>query len=74
MEGFKDVLDIAGEHEDIVIVCHGGNIMAVMSSLRGCDYYEHMISNLDGYLLEIEIDNEKISLHTFDRIRDRLLT
>lgn len=74
MEGFKEVLDIAGEHEDIVIVCHGGNIMAVMSSLRGCDYYEHMISNLDGYLLEIEIDNEKISLHTFDRIRDRLLT
>ncbi|MBR6255868.1 MAG: histidine phosphatase family protein [Lachnospiraceae bacterium] len=74
MEGFKEVLRSAGEHEDIVIVCHGGNIMAIMSSLRGCDYYEHMTDNLDGYFLEIEIDNEKVSLLTFDRIRDRLHT
>ena len=74
MEGFKDVLISAGGHEDIVIVCHGGNIMAIMSSLRGCDYYEHMTDNLDGYFLEIEIDNEKVSLRTFDRIRDRLHT
>ena len=74
MEGFKEVLKTAGEHDEIAVVCHGGNIMAIMSSLTDSDYYEYMISNLDGYFLEIEIDNEKVSLHTFDRIRDRLLT
>ena len=74
MEGFKEVLKSSGEYEDIVIVCHGGNIMAIMSCLRDCDYYEHMAGNLDGYFLELEIDNEKVSLHTFDRIRDRLHT
>ena len=55
-----------------VIVCHSGNIMAVMSSLTGGDYYDHHVNNLDGYILEYKLNDENISDLTYNRISDRL--
>ena len=68
MEGFEEVLKAAGEEDEIVIVCHGGNIMAVMSSLTGGEYYDFRVDNLGGFRLRIRVDDERISVISFDRI------
>ena len=55
---------------NIAIVCHGGNIMAVMSELTGRDYYDFHVPCLDGYILELRLDtdNERILDLTYNRI------
>lgn len=73
MRGLRTVIDTAPD-DDIVIVCHGGNIMSVMSELAGRDFYENICPNLDGYILELEISDERIDLLSYDRISDRLRT
>lgn len=45
---------------DIVIVCHGGTIMAAMSSIFGGDYYDYIVSNLNGYILELSYNDGNI--------------
>lgn len=47
-------------HNEIVIVCHGGTIMAVMSSIFSGDYYDYQVNNLCGYKLEVEQDGKNI--------------
>ncbi len=66
---FKKALGDTAEDETVAIVCHGGNIMAVMMRLAGGDFYDYMTGNLCGYMLETETDNERIDLisyHKFD--------
>ncbi len=72
MSGFEQVIRLTPEDNDIVIVCHGGNIMSVMSTLAGNDFYANICPNLDGYVLDIEISDERIDLLSYDRISDRL--
>ncbi|MCR5233676.1 MAG: histidine phosphatase family protein [Lachnospiraceae bacterium] len=56
--------------DNFAIVCHGGNIMAVMSELTGRDYYDFHVPCLDGYILELRLDtdNERILDLTYNRI------
>ena len=70
-EGFFEAID-KSRSDDIMIVCHGGNIMAIMSSLTGKDFYDFQVNNLDGYILEIETDGERVLDLTFDRIDQRI--
>ena len=72
MAGFERVIGLTPPDDDIVIVCHGGNIMSVMSTLAGNDFYANICPNLDGYVLELEIDDERIDLLSYDRLSDRL--
>ena len=72
MSGFEQVIRLTPEDNDIVIVCHGGNIMSVMSTLAGNDFYANICPNLDGYVLDLEINDERIDLLSYDRISDRL--
>lgn len=39
----------------IGIVCHGGNIMAVMSRLTGLGYYDFQVECAGGYRLELNV-------------------
>ncbi len=38
---------------DIAIVAHGGTIMALLSTFAGMNYYNCMVSNAKGYIVEI---------------------
>ena len=50
------------------MICHGGNIMAVMSELTGEDYYGFYVGNLDGYVMKADVDGKRISVVSYDRI------
>lgn len=66
---FKEALGDPAKDETVAIICHGGNVMAVMMRLTGGDFYDYMTGNLSGYKLELETDNERIDLiayHKFD--------
>ncbi len=66
--GFIKALGDPQKDETIAIVCHGGNIMAVLSTLTGKDYYDFQTGNLSGYCLDLETDDEGIHDLTYTRI------
>ncbi|MCR5674107.1 MAG: histidine phosphatase family protein [Lachnospiraceae bacterium] len=66
--GFHEALGDARKEETIAVVCHGGNIMAVMSRLTGGEYYSFLTGNLGGYCLELEADDENLSVLSYHRI------
>jgi alpha-ribazole phosphatase len=68
MDGFFEILSLSKEIGETVAVCHGGNIMAVMNSLTGGEYYDFRVKNLGGYVIKIREDDEKISVISYDRI------
>ena len=67
MRGFKKALALSG-NMPCIIVCHGGNIMSVMSELTGEGYFEFRPGNLEGYELTMDVDDERISVVSYDRI------
>ena len=56
-EGFIKVLDIIEEAKeeisDIAIVAHGGTIMALLSNFAGMNYFNCLVSNAKGYVVEM---------------------
>ena len=66
--GFLEALGDPEQEETVLIVCHGGNIMAVLSRLTGEDYYAFMAEPLGGYRLDLEMEDERISALTYKRI------
>ena len=72
MRGLRHVLTDVPDGRNAVIVCHGGNIMAIMSMLDGGEYYEYLQENLGGYVLELSVDDDQIHLITYVSIADRL--
>lgn len=56
---FQQVLAEAGDRTP-VIICHGGNVMGIMSTLAGKDYYDFMIGNMEGFMLSLTLENERI--------------
>lgn len=63
--GFLEALGDPLQKERVAVVCHGGSIMAVMSTLTGEDYYTFIADNLSGYCLEIEMNDEGICNFTY---------
>ncbi|MBQ8946087.1 MAG: histidine phosphatase family protein [Lachnospiraceae bacterium] len=73
MRAFAHIIKTSlGNDKDAVIVCHGGNIMSVMCTLAANDFYNNIVPNLDGYILELETKNERIDLLSYDRLSDRV--
>ena len=64
-EGFLEALGDLQKDETVVIVCHGGNIMAILSRLTGMDYYSFMTAPLQGYRLELETGDAGITDHSY---------
>ena len=56
-EGFLKVLGIIEEAKeeisDIAIVAHGGTIMALLSTFAGMNYFNCLVSNAKGYVVEM---------------------
>ena len=59
---------LAARFKAAAYVCHGGNIMAIMSELTEGGYYEYHAANLEGYILKIRQNDEGIHDITYDRI------
>ena len=68
-EGFCEALGEKDKDENIVIVCHGGNIMSILSRLTGDDYYDFMTETLGGYVLELETNDEGINVISYHKLR-----
>ncbi len=73
IEGVLLAIKAAGDAKDIVIVCHGGNIMAVLNAITGGDLYDHNVANLEGYVLEGSFDGigeniERLSDLSYSRL------
>ena len=66
-DGFLKALGNPDRDETVAIVCHGGTIMAVMSTLTGNDYFEFMAGNLGGYRLNLETKDGNVRLISYDR-------
>ena len=69
-ELMEEKLDIISENAVTqgVLVCHGGTIMAIMSELKGGEYFDFQVKNGDGYFLEIEKEEESVSVISYNRI------
>ena len=73
MEGLKECVDIALSEEEtdtLFMVCHGGPIMATMSGLTGEEFYSFLTGNLNGYVLDTEIDDEGIHVTAYRSLDD----
>ena len=71
MASLHNIIELSGDNDKIAIVCHGGCIMAIMSGLCGGKYHDYLIPNLDGYILRVTVNNERLSDITYDRIGGR---
>ena len=68
MNSLHKIISRASSSPKIAIVCHGGNIMSVMSVLCGGAYYDYLIPNVDGYIIQMTVEDERISGISYDRI------
>lgn len=66
-EGFLNLL----EYPCFALVCHGGNIMSIMSELTGSEYHTFHVNNLNGYRLELENDGKRICDLSYDCLFSR---
>ena len=55
-----------------VIVAHGGTIMAVMCELTGGAYFSFAAEHYGGYRLELEQEDERVHLLSYDRFGGRV--
>ncbi len=51
-----------------LVVCHGGNIMAIFSQLTGENYYDFQMANAEGYLLEFDLEENEVVNISYRRI------
>lgn len=67
VSGFIKATNLCKDGRDCCIVCHGGNIMAILCRLNGGDYYDYRVDPIGGYILDTETDDEGIHIITYDR-------
>ena len=68
MSGLHNILKRSGDADTVAVVCHGGNIMAIMSILTGKEYFDFKVGNLEGFKIDLTFDGKRISDITYDRI------
>ncbi|MBQ6441374.1 MAG: histidine phosphatase family protein [Lachnospiraceae bacterium] len=71
-EGFQEALVRSLPCKDLVVVCHGGTIMAVMCELTGGAYFSFAAEHYGGYRLELEQEDERVHLLSYDRFGGRV--
>ncbi len=66
IKGFNKALKIAKEKnaKDIVLVVHGGTIMAILSEISKRNYYDFQIKNGEGIKLILEEDKYEIPYYS----------
>ena len=68
MKAFREMLNRLNDNDSAAIVCHGGNIMAIISALTGSEYFDHIVNNLQGYTMDVTYDGERIDVLSYERI------
>ena len=68
LKGLMKALGDMNKDETVVIVCHGGNIMSLLSYLSGDNYFTFMTKNLESWVMNLETDGKNIVATTYDRI------
>lgn len=69
MIGFEKLIKLSGDCKNISVVCHGGTIMSILSSLFEGDYYSYHVENGEGYTFELSSDGLYHGLCTRSFIR-----
>ncbi len=67
LKAFKGILDKLKDGESAAIVCHGGNIMAILSAVTGGEYFDFNVGNIEGYIIDITYDGENINVLSYER-------
>ncbi len=57
--------------EKIAVLCHGGNIMALMSTLTGQDYFSFQVKCGEGFCLKLSFTGDQINVISYDCIHGR---
>ena len=60
MSAFYAMLEDMRECRRAALICHGGNIMAIMSSLAGGDYFDYRLPCGGGYELKFLKEGDRI--------------
>lgn len=69
MRSNEAILNIIDKYKsDMVIICHGGNIMSFLSEYTGENYYDFHVKNGEGYDVLLNYDAEKINVISYDRV------
>ena len=70
MAGFDEIISHMGNKgiSNAAVVCHGGNIMAIMSCLTGKDYFDFQVKNGHGYKIDIEVKETEVDLISYSLI------
>lgn len=53
IKAYKQIIE-GGEAECIAFVAHGGTIMAIMQHIFGGGFYDYMVPNLGGYIVDTD--------------------
>ena len=69
MIGFQKLIKLSGDCKNISVVCHGGTIMAILSSLFDGYYYSYHVENGEGYTFDLSSDGLYHGLCTRSFIR-----
>ena len=67
MISLHNIIRDAGSARKIAIVCHGGNIMAILSAVTGVEYFDFNVGNIEGYIIDITYDGENINVLSYER-------
>ncbi|MGN1063798.1 MAG: histidine phosphatase family protein [Thermoguttaceae bacterium] len=61
---------VAENHEKspVVLVCHGGSIMAILSRLTGREYFSFQVPPAEGFEVTVEVDGEDVRFISYRRV------
>ena len=59
MDAFEKMLK-ASNGKSVSAVAHGGTIMAIISALKGGNFYDYFCQNGHGYIFDYSAEDKKI--------------
>ena len=56
------------EKSPVVLVCHGGSIMAILSRLTGLEYFSFQVPPAAGFEVTVEVSGEDVRFISYRRV------
>lgn len=57
-----------GANPPVVLVCHGGSVMAILSRLTGREYFSFQVPPAEGFEVTVEVDGEDVRFISYRRV------
>lgn len=69
-DAFLTVLIACGEEskEEMLCICHGGTIMAILSALSLGNYFDFQVKNGRGYQIVLEIEEDRVHAISYNSL------